>query len=59
MIMDEFVELYLFMIEKPIVKNGKIGFMLSNGIPMFFKDTFISRDNSKRLRDYYKNKGIV
>ena len=59
MAMDEFVKIYLAMIEKPIIENKKIGFLLANGIRMYFKDTFMSKYNSERLRDHYIKKGII
>ena len=59
MSMDEFVTTYLSMVEKPIIINGKIGFMLSSGIRMYFSNTHLSKHNSKRLSDHYKKKGIT
>ena len=59
MVMNEFVKIYLAMIEKPIIKNNKIGFMLANGARMYFKDTYISKYNSERLREHYIKKGVL
>lgn len=59
MVMDEFVKTYLAMIEKPIIENNNIGFLLANGARMYFKDTFISKHNSGRLSTHYKNKGVT
>ena len=57
--MDQFIKTYLAMIEKPIIENNKIGFLLANGVRMYFKDTFVSKHNSDRLRIHYKNKGVT
>ena len=54
-----FVQDYLFFIHSPAIKNKKVtGFNLTNGSRIFFKDNRMTKENSKKLSNYYQKKGI-
>ena len=52
---DEFINIWCPMIEKPIAINDKQGFLLSNGMRILFHNPSISRESQTKLsRHYYK-----
>lgn len=55
---DNFVSIWVDMIDKPIIVNDKQGFLLMNGFRIFFKDTTMSTASVESLKRRYKKQGI-
>ena len=55
---NEFLENWGEMVEKPIVKGKQQGFILSNGARIFFKEWRLTTKNRAKLARLYKRKGI-
>jgi len=55
---NDFIHSYLYFIHSPIIKNKLTGFNLTNGSRIFFKDMRLTKENNKKLSDYYKKTGM-
>lgn len=56
---DNFVSIWVDMIDKPIVINNKQGFLLMNGFRIFFEDTTMSAKSVESLKRRYKKQGLI
>ena len=50
---NDFIEVWVKMVDKPLTKNKKQGFLLTNGMRIFFKDTFLSQKSIEILKRHY------
>ena len=56
---NEFIDTYVSMILGPAVGGrGRIGFRLSNGMRIFFRNTHINKQQASRLSKHYWKEGI-
>ena len=55
---NDFLNDFIDMIDKPIVNGNKQGFYLSNGMKIFFKEWRLTTKNRAKLSRLYKRKGI-
>ena len=55
---NDFLESFIDMIAKPIVRGNKQGVYLSNGMKIFFKEWRLTTKNRAKLSRLYKRKGI-
>lgn len=51
---NDFIDNYCTMIIRPVIINKMVGFELSNGFKIFFKDTGLTHKNFVRLRKHYR-----
>jgi hypothetical protein len=52
---NQFIENWSSMIKHPIIKNAKQGFLLSNGMKIFFKDASLSMKSRGILKRHYES----
>jgi hypothetical protein len=50
---NDFIEVWVSMIDRPLVVNNKQGFVLTNGWRIFFKDTSLTRKSAETLKRHY------
>jgi len=50
---NDFIEVWVKMVDRPLTKNKKQGFLLTNGMRIFFKDTFLSHKSIENLKRHY------
>ena len=51
---DEFISIWVSMIDKPISINHKQGFLLNNGMRILFYNPSISRESQDKLTRHYR-----
>jgi hypothetical protein len=51
---NDWISLYRTMVISPLTINGKIGFLLSTNMRVFFKDARITSESTSILRRQYK-----
>jgi len=51
---DEFISIWVSMIDKPIAINHKQGFLLNNGMKILFYNSSISRESQDKLTRHYR-----
>ena len=51
---DEFISIWVSMIDKPISINHKQGFLLNNGMKILFYNPSISRESQTKLARHYR-----
>ena len=53
---NNFIEVWVKMIDRPLTINNKQGFLLTNGMRIFFKDTFLSQKSIEILKRHYSGR---
>jgi hypothetical protein len=53
---NSFIEVWVKMIDRPLTINNKQGFLLTNGMRIFFKDTFLSQKSIDILKRHYSGR---
>ena len=53
---NDFIEMWAGIIDKPLTKNKSHGFLLNNGMRIFFKDTYLTRKSREILKRHYLRK---
>ena len=55
-IIDDFIDNWADMIEKPLAINGKQGFVLKNGMKIILSESILSIKSRERLSRHYAKK---
>ena len=53
---DDFISRWVYMIDHPIVRNKKQGFVLNNGITIILDESGLSRQSQEILSSHYAKK---
>jgi hypothetical protein len=55
-IINDFIEVWVKMIDKPLTKSKQQGFLLTNGMRIFFKDTSLTQRSIEILKRHYSRR---
>ena len=50
---NDFIDVWVKMIDRPLIVNNKQGFVLKNGWRIFFKDTMLTHKSAETLKRHY------
>jgi len=53
---NEFINTFVSMVEKPFAINNKQGFVLKNGMRILFRDSKLSDPSKEQLKRHYAKK---
>lgn len=53
---NEFVDRYVVLVDKPVSVNKKQGFLLSNGARIIFSDTRLTKESVNVLKRHYQRR---